>query len=346
MFRCFLSFALMAAISALPTQSWADSDDQRPPQKSKAPWLNVETTIDFDASGEKSSDYQDTLEITAEVTLEALIREGVKAVIELRLEQVLREKGSKVDLEELDWEEIVEAAFIELNLNKLTGLPEATLIFGKSEMAFGQEMDQRALYRKALLHELGEQEGVIGMTLSLPVNFLQVIDQVAVSVFEAGEEDLRIASEAGGAIRFSKAVTDQIQLQVSALLKQKTSSSANEKRISIGFIYGEEDADLQAWSQLIIVDEAEEFPNARYGVQLGGALKAGPGLVVVDYQLLQKYAHEVSLSYRWALTDQLTLSPEIVKRWELDGSGMDEVRIGARIRYQSSLQKPIRIRRR
>lgn len=308
------------------------------PAQAKLPWIGADAEINFDNTGAKSEDYERRLAIDAHFRFEAALREGVKAVVKMRIEQLLRENGHRTPLQEIDWEEAIEDAYIKIETDKISGLPRAIVTLGKQEMAFGAEADQTPLHHDNLLEDLSEEDEVIGITVELPVNFFRVIDSVAVSLYETGSDDFRISRKRGGSIQLKKEIGDFLEAQVSALLKENEGEAKLEKRASAGFLI-KTPAGYKLWAQGLFFDHNPEIPDTTWGAQIGGSADIGPGAVIIDWEYLSKHAHELTLAYSLPVNTALVIAPEIRFRHDLGGIGANETRVGVRTRLGFSNRK-------
>lgn len=328
-----LPLCLTGFTSAHPIAPAFAGDDSGPSQGASQPgWLTGEIDLNFDGTGAQTEDYERKYGFEGRFELEAVITQSIRAVIELELERELQKSGL---LEDIDWEEVIEEAFIEIDLDRATGIPRAKVLLGKHQMAFGQLLERQIRFEEALLWDIGNQQEVIGITVELPTRLLQIVDQVSLSLFEAGEEDLRISKEVGGSIQLTKKVTNRIRAQASALMKETEDSHPAESRGSIGLLFSDQSNGFEAWSQILIVNELAGFPHAKWGLQIGGSKKIGPGTIIVDYQYLDLVAHELTVGYRLGLGNHWSIAPELRQRLDLSGIESDELVIGVRVRYQT-----------
>lgn len=307
-----------------------------PVMAQNAPWIKTESDINFDFTGKKSENYELRLKMDAAFRFEVIAREGVKAVVLARIEQLLYENGDWVALQNLDWEKVLEEAYIQVETDKVSGLPRAIVTFGKHDMAFGQAVNQTPIFRDNLLYNLSQEREVIGVTVELPVKFMSVIDSVAMSVYETGFGDFDISNKIGGSIKVSKKVMRLLEAQASALIKEQ--AGKDELRGSLGFVFTSPNGNYKVWAQGLVFDNNPNLPNTEWGAQIGGSAKAGPGTVVVDYQYLENHAHELVVAYNLPVGSHLMLSPELRQTWDLGGVGADEFRVGVRTRIYYSTE--------
>lgn len=303
------------------------------PAAQAAPWLNVDGQINFDANSKNSNDYETShLRVQdAELRFELIIREGIKAVVKAELESKLN--SSTMD-NDFDMDKFIEEAYIQIETDKISGLPRAIITVGKHEIAFGQHATELPMFKDGLLYDLTKQNEVIGMTVELPTNFFKIVDSVAVSVFEAGAGDLKIADEKGMSLKLTKKLSDQLQAQVSYMMKEHAGTTDKEQRGSIGFVFSSKDGNWKVWAEGVVVTKNPLYADDTKGGSIGGSYKVGPGTVVVEYSYLQDQAQEIAAAYNMPVGSNLVLSPEVRHRKDLSGTGSDDTVIGIRARLQ------------
>lgn len=295
-----------------------------------APWLRVDGQVNFDSTASDSSNYESKLRVQdAELRFELMLREGIKIVVKTELEKQLN--GSKV-FDDFDIEKFVEEAYIQIQTDKL-GLPRAVITVGKQTIAFGQNYTEMPMFKDGLLYNLSKNDEVIGMTIALPVNFMKIVDEVAISLYEAGAGDLRIADEHGASIKLSKQLSDRLKAQVSYMIQENAAGGDNEQRASVGFVFTSKDGSWTVWAEGVMT-KANPIVGDTWGATVGGSYKVGPGAVVVEYSYLDGQAHEIAVAYNLPVGRNLVLSPELRHRMDLTGTGTDDTRIGIRARLQ------------
>ncbi|WP_413613099.1 hypothetical protein [Bdellovibrio sp. HCB-110] len=298
-----------------------------------APWLKIDGQANFDMTGSSSDDYERTLRVQdAEIKFELLVREGIKLVVKTELEQKLN-KATMDD--KFDIGKFLEEAYIQIETDKISGLPRAVITAGKHQMAFGQNYHELPMFKDSLLYNLSKQDEVIGFTVELPMNFFKIVDSVAISMFEAGAGDLKISDEKGASIRLSKELTSQLSAQISGMMKENQGTDVKEKRGSVGFVFKSQDGSWKVWAEGVVIVDNPVYTDTTVGGQVGGSYKVGPGAIVVEYQYLDKQAHEVAVAYNLPVGRWLVLSPEIRHRMDRTGSGTDDTIVGIRARLQA-----------
>lgn len=330
-----LSLALCGGISF---SAFADQD--------VTPWLKVGADMSIDTTASKVADYEKSLRGDANLRFEILIREGIKAVIKARIEQVLVENGKKQDWQKVELEKAIEDAYIQIETDKVTGLPRAILTVGKHTMAFGQAFAELPMFRDALLYNLNAEREMVGLTVTLPTNFLKVVDSLAVSLYENGAGDFKVADERGLSFQASKKLSEKLKLQASALIKENAGITDKESRGSLGFVYADSNGGYKVWAEGLVFDNNPFMPETKYGGQLGGSVQLGKGAIVVEYQYLEKQAQELAVAYNLPINSWLVIAPEIRHRKSELGLPDDTiVGLQARLQLEKTATKKLRTKR-
>ncbi len=311
--------------TALLLSSVAKADESSLPT-----WLDVSGTISFDkGTTHNGSDWnsRDLRIQDAELRFEILAREGVKLVIKAELEKQLNQlyKGDDLDAK---LEQILEEAYIQIETDKF-GLPRAVITVGKQRMAFGQELTQLPMFKDSLLYKLNNETEMIGLTVALPANFLKVVDEVAISLYETGAGDLKISDDKAVSIQLSKQLTQQVKMQISALMKEHGSAD-KETRASIGFVFTTTDGNTQVWAEGIVMRHNPDYTNSQYAATLGAARKLGAGAIVIEASVLENQAKEIAVGYNMPVGSYLVLSPEV--RYVMHDNGDKETVVGIKAR--------------
>jgi hypothetical protein len=299
-------------------------------QAQEAPSTNMSAEVNLDAMGNKNSNYNRTLRAETIVNFDAALNQAVKAVIKARLQDVLEQDGIRGVNNSQNIEKFLEEAYITIETDKISGLPRAVITAGKSEMAFGQGYTQVPMPRDSLLYNLSREREVVGLTVTLPTDYLKIADHIAVSVYENGAGDLKIADQKGVAIKASKKLTAQIDAEASALIKENAGASEKEKRGSLGFVFNGADGSYKVWAEGLVFDHNPAMVDMRnYGAQLGGSMRAGRGTIVVEYEQVQRTARELTLAYNLPYGKSVILSP-MVKLSKNQMTGVSNTTVGAR----------------
>lgn len=296
-----------------------------------APWLRVGSDATVDMTSSKIADYEASLKGNLDLRFEVLMREGIKAVIKARLEQTLVENGKTKDWQKLEIEKLVQEAYIQIETDKVSGLPRAIITAGKQTMAFGQAMSGLPMFRDNLLYNLNAEREMIGLTVTLPANFLKVVDSVAISMYENGAGDFKVADEKGVSIKVTKALSEQLKVQASALIKENAEVTDKETRGSLGFVYTGKDGKYQVWAEGLVFENNPAMPNTTFGGQIGGSYQLGRGAVVVEYQYIEKQAKELAAAYNLPVNSWLVIAPEVRFR-KHDNGQPNDTRVGIQAR--------------
>lgn len=309
------------------------------------PWLRVGAETNIDTTASKIADYEASLKADVSLRFEVLMREGIKAVIKARLEQTLVENGEKSDWQKVEIEKLIEEAYIQIETDKISGLPRAIITAGKQTMAFGQAFTELPMFRDSLLYNLNAEREMVGLTVTLPANFLKVVDSIAVSMYENGPGDFKVADEKGVAIRVSKSVSNQMKIQASALIKENAGMTDKETRGSLGFVYADADGKYKVWAEGLVFDNNPANPDTKLGGQIGGSYQLGRGAIVVEYQYLEKQAQELAIAYNLPVNSWLVIAPEVRFRKSENGQPNNTtVGIQARIQLDKINTKSLKTR--
>jgi hypothetical protein len=326
--------ALLAALLGFSTTALAFDD-----------WITVSGQINFDVTASRNGDFERNLRTQdAEITLEIALREGIKAVVKLELERALIQNGQSVESLPFDLEKFIEQAYIRIETDKVTNLPRAIITVGKHSMAFGQQISRMPMFKDNLLHKLNRQSEVIGLTVALNPSFLKIVDEVAISVFEARAGDLQIDNKMGASMKLSKRVNHYIRVTASALYKQSLDASrGDEARASLGFVWDNQDGTWSVWSEGIVFKNNPAYPDSSLAATAGVARKLGPGSVVVEYSYVQRFAKELGLAYNLPIGRNLVISPEVRYQFDRANGAPNDVRVGVRARvvFQQTAPKPL-----
>lgn len=297
-----------------------------------ASWIKADGEINFDSTGKKSEDYEQNLRIQdAQLRFELLLREGIKLVVRTELEQKLNKDTMD---EKFDVEKFLEQAYIQIETDKISGLPRAIITVGKHQIAFGQNYTEIPMFKDSLLYNMSREDEVIGMTVELPMNFFKVVDSVAISMFEAGAGDLKISDEKGASIKLSKKLSNQLEAQVSAMMKDQAGLTDKEKRGSVGFIFTSNDGNMKVWAEGIVTNKDANWDDNQYAGKVGASYKVGPGAVVVEYSAIKDESNELALAYNLPVGKNLVISPEVRKRTYTNDTDSNETVVGVRARLQ------------
>ncbi len=293
----------MLVLLALMSQPAMADDD--------ASWLHMQTQVNFDGMSSTVDKFENNLRAAeTEIGFEILLHEGIKLYLLNDITSLLK-KGSAE--EKVKFAEMLEEAFIQIETDKISGLPRAVISFGKQLMAFGQGYNEIPLHEDTLLYELTRQADVIGLTVELPNHFFKMVDSAAISVFESGEADFKISHEKGMSVQLKKNFSERMAAQLSALIKQNPESDHLEKRGSIGFVFQNKDGSKKVWAEGIVTEYRPETPNHTLGFQVGASQKLGRGTIVIETEYIMNQAADLTIAYNLPVGSLFVLSPQI--RW-------------------------------
>ena len=340
--KLVLSLILSAGFSC---SAIADTE-QTPATTQVTPWLRVGAEANVETSATKVAKYEASLKADVSLRFEVLMREGIKAVIKARLEQTLVENGEKKDWQKVNIDKMIEEAYIQIETDKISGLPRAIITAGKQTMAFGQAFTELPMFREALLYNLNAEREMLGLTVTLPANFLKVVDSIAVSLYENGAGDFKVSDQKGLSIKASKALSEQLQLQASALVKENANTTSKETRGSLGFVYSDANGKYKVWAEGLVFNNNPTNPDTKFGGQVGGSYQLGKGAIVVEYQYLDKQASELAVAYNLPVNAWLVIAPEVRFRKNDNGQpNSTTVGIQARIMLDQINEKTLKTKR-
>jgi hypothetical protein len=227
---------------------------------------------------------------------------------------------------------MLEEAYIEIETDKISsGLPRAVITVGKQRMAFGRQIAELPQFRDSLLYQLQNEEEMIGLTVTLSPKFFNIVDEVAVSLYETGAGDFKISNDKAVSVQLSKKLTQQLEMQIAALMKQH-GQLPEEKRARVGFVFTSEDGRVKVWADGLVMQDNPTYQDARYAGTIGASMKLGRGAIVIEASTLQKVAKELAVAYNMPVGAHLVLSPE-VRLTEKENGDRDTV-IGIRARLE------------
>lgn len=294
-------------------------------------WLDISGSVNFDVTADDLENIDADLRAQdAELRFEILAREGVKIVIKAELERILNKYINDDNLS-TELEKMIEEAYIQIETDKVSKLPRAIITVGKHRMAFAQRLAELPMFKDSLLYQLTNEEEMLGLTVALPGNFFKIVDEVAFSLYETGAGDFSVAKEKGLTVRLSKKVTQQLEVQVSGMLKEHANSD-NEMRASLGFVFTSEDGRWKLWAQGLVMEKNPEYMNSKFAAAVGAAMKLGAGAIVVEASAIENHAKEVAVAYSLPVGSHLVLSPEV--RYLRYENGSDDTIVGIRARIE------------
>jgi hypothetical protein len=306
-----------------------------------APWdRKVDATVQMDMTGKSANDYELNVRGRAIVKFNMVLAKGLELYAKIKATQLLVKDGESQDLTRLEIAQIVEDLSVRYELGEALGTTRVVMIAGKQRMAFGQRIDQLAIPEDSLLYGNGvaENKYKIGLTFLVPVNVLDVIEQVALSVYENGADDFDIADEKGLSVKVTAKITKELKAQMSAMTQETAGSSDNEKRYSLGLVYSNTEGGYEIWAQGIKFKNNPAHPNSEYAAQVGASMKVSAGTVVVDYQLIDNNAKELGLAYKFQVGKYLMFGPEVRKTWVSGGADTTTLglRAAAKVSHESA----------
>jgi hypothetical protein len=305
-----------------------------------APWLEVDGQINFDLTAKDSQDYERNLRTQdAELRFQVLLKEGIKAVVKTELERALEINGNGVPSAPFDIEAFIEDAYIQIETDKISGLSRAIITAGKHKMAFGSQLSQDPMFKDNQLYDLMNEDQVIGLSVEIPSAALKIVDSIAMSIFETTAMDLNIADEWGASVKATKALSKQMQAQVSAMIKEHASKD-DETRGSLGFVFNSDKGGLTVWMEGVVTHKNPKYTDSTiYGARAGASKPVGPGTVVIEYSYLENNAQELLAAYNLSVGKNMVLSPLVRYTKDETGTKDDDTTVGIRAKLQYQVQK-------
>ncbi|MBC7715049.1 MAG: hypothetical protein H7177_17005 [Rhizobacter sp.] len=267
----------------------------------------------------------------AEILLTDQLSENIKASIKLKLDRDLILDGAPLP-QNFNFEDFIKAAHIEIK--NIGGKPVA-IVIGKQEIAYGFDNTLMPIPKESPVHELGVHNEVVGFTVALDTNF-QLFDKMEASVFETKDGDLRIGTIDGYAVRFSKDVSEQIQIKASAmhLGNGDNPELGVENRQDIGIIVKSKDGKWTFWNENIHFDNNPDYRDSHFAISAGLSRKMGPGQLSMDATLIPQTLKRVGLGYNVNLSKHIIVGAEANYTTYNPGSETkDGMRYGVSIRY-------------
>ncbi len=329
-----LTTVLLSSITA-GSMAVASSNGER------APWdRRVEATVLTDVTGSSQNDYELKVRARAIVKFNMVLAKGLELYAKMKATQLIYDNGDFQDWNQQKIAKIVEDLSVRYELGEAIGTTRVVLIAGKQHMQFGQAISRLPIEEDSLLYGNGgaQNKEKIGVSFLVPVEVLNVIEQVALSVYENGAGDFDVAKEKGLSVKVTARLMAGLKAQFSALTQEVAGQSENENRYSAGFVYASEDGGYEVWGQGLMFKNNPEYPTAEYGGQVGASMNLARGTVIVDYQIIENNAEELGLGYKFRVGKYLAFGPEVRQRWFTAGGDVTTIglRAAATLTHDSS----------
>ncbi len=263
------------------------------------------------------------------VSLSVGWKDKVKLVVSAKIQEFLKANNVEFN-DDFEFAEFIRDAYIEIR--EVAGSPVAVVI-GKQPMSFGQNVQLMPIFNNNPMSELQEIDEVFGFTVDLTEGLFGLFDRVELSVFETERGDLEIGRIDGASVRVSKMLTDQWLLTLShAEIGNNHLSSGQERRTSIGLIGETTDGYVVGWAEAMYFTNNPRYENSNFGLTGGIMVRVHRTTnVVVEGTWISKELYEVALGANVALTENLTMGPEI--RYRNSEANGGEVIFGVNVRY-------------
>lgn len=263
------------------------------------------------------------------VSLSVQWRDKVKAVVSGKIAEFLKNNNVEFN-NDFEFAEFIREAYIEVR--DVGGSPVA-LVIGKQPIAFGQNVQLMPIFNNNPMAGLQEVDEVFGFTVDLTEGLFGMFDRVELSVFETERGDLEIGRIDGASVRVSKMLTDQWLLTLShAELGNSHLSTGHERRTSVGIIGETTDGYIVGWAEAMYFTNNPQYQNSNFGLTGGIMVRVHEAAsVVVEATWIRKELYEIALGVNVALTQNLTMGPEV--RYRNSESNGSEVIFGVNVRY-------------
>ena len=319
---CSKNFMLLAPAAVLAFSMTASAD------------LSNRLSLDVNSNFSTSAPISDLGEGSStinhiEVIGGALITDGVRAV--------LRAEFEDADLDDIDMEEVIREAKIEIRLDQLSGDGAKTvralvtgIDVGVIQAVYGSEASGNPVARttQRFFEQSEGPEGVVGMTLTLNADQLALVDEAKLSIYNSGSGDPGIDTD--GDMEVSLQVAKQIEdFRIDFTAAWNTES--DDVSAELGIVYEVND-ELKVWGIGHMFDENQA---AEYGFTVGGSYDLPQGSVFVELQSDDNDENTVVAGYE--LPDSLLPRGMKVVTWVAKNSEEDDARIGmdVNVSYQS-----------
>lgn len=258
----------------------------------------------------KGSNGQDSLRFRKfEFYLSQNISDNIRLAIVTKLDQDFRADG-RTDITKTQLSDLIKEAYIEI---KNVGGKPVAVIFGMSEIAWGQDHHGMPIFNNTPMHEQiadADHDQVLGVTVTLDQNnILGYFDKAEASFFET-DGSLKIGTFDGFSLRLSKQLTDRITLENSFLYKGNQGlDKARESRQSVGFVY--ESGKYTAWVEGVLFQGNDLYPGSHSALTVGVTKKLRRGKITVESTWVTHSLTDLGLGYFYDINKNTTIGPEI-----------------------------------
>lgn len=275
--------------------------------------------------------WQDTASLSARasLTLDAQISDAVRAVITAELRQLLAENSELVDLQDVDLEEMIREAYIEVKM--VNGSPVA-FILGKHEMAFGQNFSGLAMTDRGVnenFADITRKDEVVGITMQLPTNFFSWVNSVEASIFENGAGDLEIGEMNNVSIRVKGDLASNLEYTASYM--NEDGGAERKQTAALGMIYT--NGDWTAHVEGVGFIDNDDLTDSTFAINTGVAYDMGHGTVAVEYSWIEDSLSELSVSYETEIANGVTVGPQ--GTYVLSGANEGDASLGVVLKVKA-----------
>ncbi|HAZ14778.1 MAG: hypothetical protein A2X86_22355 [Bdellovibrionales bacterium GWA2_49_15] len=329
MFKTLQAF-IMALMMIAPVAMAADATDT-----SLGDAFDVSMTTNWDNyfKPDGAGDYRFNSRIkSSSINLTANISKSIKAVLQLKIDQVIRKNGIAVS-QTFDLEGFIKNAYVEIV--NIGGQPIAVII-GKQKIPFSLGDGRLLDNHEDSLNPVRDMNDLVGFTVRLDY---AMIGKIEVAVFEnlAGKGDLDLGTIGSVAVRWSREVYKDITVSASYThLGDEANPDADIVEIAGVYKLG----DHTFYAEGMYFHNNPKYPNADFTVMAGYSYKLFKfGEVVAQMTYIHNYLFQVAAGMNFKVNDSLTVGPEV--RWNVyDTSFKNDWEFGVRTQLKLASKKP------
>ncbi len=281
-----------------------------------------------------AGDYRFNSRIKASsITLTANISKNIKAVLQLKLDQVIRKNGIAVS-QTFDLEGFIKQAYVEIA--NIGGQPIA-IIIGKQlipgSLAYGKPMLD---FHEDPLHPVRDMNELFGFAVRLDY---ELIGKIEAAVFENldAKGDLDLGTIGSVSVRWSREVYQNLTIGASYThLGDEANPDADIVEVTGVYKLG----DHTFYAEGMYFHNNPKYHNADFTVMGGYSYKFIKwGEVTAQMTYIHNYLFQVAAGMNFKVNDSLTVGPEV--RWNVyDTSFKNDWEFGLRTQVKLASKKP------
>ncbi|HAZ14215.1 MAG TPA: hypothetical protein DCY86_15615 [Bdellovibrionales bacterium] len=281
-----------------------------------------------------TGDYRFNSRIKASsITLTANISKNIKAVLQLKLDQVIRKNGVAAS-QTFDLEGFIKQAYVEIA--NIGGQPIA-IIIGKQLIPGGLLYGKPMLdFHEDPLHGVRDMNELFGFAVRLDY---EMIGKIEAAVFENldAKGDLDLGTIGSVSVRWSREVYENLTVGAGYThLGDEANPDADIVEVSGVYKLG----DHTFYAEGMYFHNNPKYPNADFTVATGYTYKFIKwGEVTAQMTYIHNYLFQVAAGMNFKVNDSLTVGPEV--RWNVyDTSFKNDWEFGVRTQLKLSSKKP------